>query len=170
MGDVVQPISMERLLASVAPPGQCFYYAYPTGESTSSGRPGVGEFFGGDEARLIALSEPDAWKVGGHESTTRYVLRNRILKAGADSAVVAPKRVYLPRISYGSVAGVRQERVRPMCAEIEIPAVESSNDITRFRHLYDPCLASILAMPTGKIAWADRLAVESLRAQQCFSS
>lgn len=62
MGDVVQHISMRRLLASVAPPEQCFYYAHHRNESPSKGFR-IGEFFGGDRSKLIKISTPTAWKV-----------------------------------------------------------------------------------------------------------
>lgn len=62
MGDVVQALSMEHLLSSVAPPEQCFYYAHHRGESPSKGFR-IGEFFGGDKSKLIKISTPTAWKV-----------------------------------------------------------------------------------------------------------
>eukprot|EP00903_Cladosiphon_okamuranus_P011259 g10617.t1 len=62
MGDVVQPISMEHLLASVAPPDQCFYYAHPRGEHVSKGY-SIGYFYGKDEKKVIALSTDKAWMV-----------------------------------------------------------------------------------------------------------
>eukprot|EP00903_Cladosiphon_okamuranus_P011257 g10615.t3 len=62
MGDVVQPISMEHLLASVVPPDQCFYYAHPRGEDHSKGFR-IGEFFGGNTSRLTYLDADIASKV-----------------------------------------------------------------------------------------------------------
>lgn len=62
MEDVVQPRSMERLLASVAAEGQCFYYAH-SGDETASRGSLVGEFYGQDRSKLISLSHEDAWKV-----------------------------------------------------------------------------------------------------------
>ncbi|CAM9316275.1 unnamed protein product [Ectocarpus fasciculatus] len=61
MGDVVQPIAMEDLLAAVAP-DQCFWYAHPVGEDPERGYR-IGEFFGGDESKLIHLSADLAWQV-----------------------------------------------------------------------------------------------------------
>lgn len=58
----MQPISMEHLLASVAPPGQCFYYAHPHGEDHSKGFR-IGEFFGGDRSKLTYLYAENASKV-----------------------------------------------------------------------------------------------------------
>eukprot|EP00903_Cladosiphon_okamuranus_P011247 g10611.t1 len=59
MGDVVQPISMEHLLASVAPPDQCFYYAHPVGERLSRGY-NIGYFYGKEEKKVKALSHDSA--------------------------------------------------------------------------------------------------------------
>ena len=59
---MVQPIAMEDLLSSFAPPGQCFYYAHPRGENHSKGS-SIGEFFGGDRLKLIGLSSDTAWMV-----------------------------------------------------------------------------------------------------------
>lgn len=59
---MVQPISVENLLASVAPKEQCFYYAHPRGEDPSKGFR-IGEFFGGDESKLIGISSDSASEV-----------------------------------------------------------------------------------------------------------
>ncbi|CAM9285887.1 unnamed protein product [Ectocarpus fasciculatus] len=65
MGDVIQPMAMEHLLASVAP-DQCFWYAHPGVESVDQGNR-IGEFFSdnisGDSSRLIHLTPDDAEKV-----------------------------------------------------------------------------------------------------------
>ncbi|CAM9460321.1 unnamed protein product [Ectocarpus sp. 8 AP-2014] len=65
MGDVIQPMAMERLLASVAP-DQCFWYAHPGGEGVDKGNH-IGEFFSdnisGDSSRLIHLTPDHAEKV-----------------------------------------------------------------------------------------------------------
>lgn len=63
MGDVVQPISMENLLAAALPEEQqCFYYSHPVGEDPSRGS-SIGEFFGKDKSRVIPLGRDSAWKV-----------------------------------------------------------------------------------------------------------
>ncbi|CAB1098846.1 unnamed protein product [Ectocarpus sp. CCAP 1310/34] len=65
MGDVIQPMAMEHLLASVAP-DQCFWYAHPGEEGIDQGDR-IGEFFSdnisGDSSRLIHLTPGDAEKV-----------------------------------------------------------------------------------------------------------
>eukprot|EP00904_Undaria_pinnatifida_P001181 jgi/Undpi1/11063/HiC_scaffold_30.g13361.m1 len=61
MGDVIQPIAMQRLLASVAPT-QCFWYAHPWNEDSVRGFR-IGEFFGGDTSRLIHLTSDHADQV-----------------------------------------------------------------------------------------------------------
>ncbi|CAN0182794.1 unnamed protein product [Ectocarpus sp. 6 AP-2014] len=61
MGDVVQPIAMHDLLASVAP-DQCFWYAHPAGEAPERGDR-IGEFFGGDDSKVFPLTPDLAWKV-----------------------------------------------------------------------------------------------------------
>lgn len=63
LGDVIQPIAMEHLLASIAP-NQCFWYADPYTEKTVRDD-GQGKFFGGDLSRLIYLAPEDAMKVRG---------------------------------------------------------------------------------------------------------
>lgn len=62
MGDVVQHISMEHLLASVVPEGQCFYYAHSGGEYLGKGHH-IGEFFGGDRSKLFPLFTDLAYQV-----------------------------------------------------------------------------------------------------------
>lgn len=80
MGDVIQPMAMEHLLASVAP-DQCFWYAHPGVESVDQGNR-IGEFFSdnisGDSSRLIHLTPDDAEKV---ENTKQY---------GSSSSLHAP--------------------------------------------------------------------------------
>ncbi|CAN0183456.1 unnamed protein product [Ectocarpus sp. 6 AP-2014] len=61
MGDVVQPIAMHDLLASVAP-DQCFWYAHPADEDVERGYR-IGEFFGGDDSKVFPLTPDLAWKV-----------------------------------------------------------------------------------------------------------
>lgn len=65
MGDVIQPMAMEHLLASVAP-DQCFWYAHPGVEVVDQGNR-IGEFFSdnisGDSSRLIHLTPDHAEKV-----------------------------------------------------------------------------------------------------------
>ncbi|CBJ28751.1 conserved unknown protein [Ectocarpus siliculosus] len=61
MGDVVQPIAMQDLLASVAP-DQCFWYAHPADEDVERGYR-IGEFFGGDDSKVFPLTPDLAWKV-----------------------------------------------------------------------------------------------------------
>eukprot|EP00752_Nemacystus_decipiens_P010080 g8982.t1 len=67
MGDVVQPISMEHLLASVLPPEQCYYYAHPVDEDPSR-KFSMGKFFGRDESKVIALAPTSAWKVNNFKA------------------------------------------------------------------------------------------------------
>ena len=69
MGDVIQPIAMQRLLASVAPT-QCFWYAHPWNEDSVRGFR-IGEFFGGDTSRLIHLTSDHADQVAPHGATLR---------------------------------------------------------------------------------------------------
>lgn len=61
MGDVIQPIAMKRLLASVAP-NQCFWFAHPWNEDSVRGFR-IGEFFGEDTSRLIHLTSDHAQQV-----------------------------------------------------------------------------------------------------------
>ncbi|CAM9193464.1 unnamed protein product [Ectocarpus sp. 13 AM-2016] len=65
MGDVIQPMAMEHLLASVAQ-DQCFWYAHPGVEGVDQGDR-IGEFFSdnisGDSSRLIHLTPDHAEKV-----------------------------------------------------------------------------------------------------------
>lgn len=61
MGDVIQPLAMKHLLASLAPE-QCFWYAHPGVETPASGKR-VGEFFGSHESRLVPLEAEDAQQV-----------------------------------------------------------------------------------------------------------
>ena len=61
MGDVIQPMALEHLLASVAP-NVCFWYAHPWDEDLVKGNR-IGEFFGTDTPRLIHLTHDDIWQV-----------------------------------------------------------------------------------------------------------
>lgn len=61
LGDVIQPMALEHLLASVAP-DVCFWYAHPWDEDLVKGNR-VGEFFGADTSRLIHLTHDDNWQV-----------------------------------------------------------------------------------------------------------
>lgn len=88
MGDVIQPMAMEHLLASVAP-DQCFWYAHPGVEGVDQGDR-IGEFFSdnisGDSSRLIHLTPDHAEKVETTKQlelliSSRAVLRTCVLRS-----------------------------------------------------------------------------------------
>lgn len=63
LGDVVRPVALKRLLASVAPPNQCFWYAHPWAEDPSARQQYTAQFSNGDVTRLVPISTDYAEEV-----------------------------------------------------------------------------------------------------------
>lgn len=63
LGDVVRPVALKRLLSSIAPPNQCFWYAHPWAEDAAVRGKYTAEFSNGDVSRFVPVSADYAEEV-----------------------------------------------------------------------------------------------------------
>lgn len=63
LGDVTRPLALKRLLASVAPPNQCFWYAHPWVEDATGRGEYTAQFSNGDASRFVSVSADYAEEV-----------------------------------------------------------------------------------------------------------
>ncbi|CAM9773752.1 unnamed protein product, partial [Hapterophycus canaliculatus] len=148
LGDVIQPLAMKRLLASLAPE-QCFWYAHPGVETISSGNH-VGEFFGTHESRLVPLQSGDADQVnkfkalviggGGIFGAIHYPLHINEFSQG----------LKLPIVILGVGASYRAKKYGEL---LEKATFVSGRDITSIK-----CLSSVLMLSKAPLVQPDEVA------------
>ncbi|CAN0062451.1 unnamed protein product [Scytosiphon promiscuus] len=148
LGDVIQPLAMKRLLASIAP-DQCFWYAHPGVETASRGYR-VGQFFGTHESRLLPIQAGDADQVnrfkaliiggGGIFGAIHYPLHLNEFSEG----------LKLPIIVLGVGASYRAKKYGAL---LERATFISGRDITSIK-----CLSSVLMLSKDPVVQSNDVA------------
>lgn len=100
MGDAAQPLAVEHLLASAAPPDQCFWYAHPWGEQDDEQEKHTAELSNGPTSCSIPLTADYAKEVRTFSSLLTEVLRAGSQSVGSHLVVLRGTGQYFPRVSH----------------------------------------------------------------------